>query len=444
MTIELGSYVDFSALMGTASVQQRIPMLGTIEVSHRCPLNCAHCYNNLPMSDMETARKELSYEELCRVLDELADLGCMWLLFTGGEIFARRDFLDVYTYAKRKGFIITLFTNGTLISTKIADHLVKYRPFHIEITLYGRTRETYERLTRIPGSYDRCMNGIRLLKERGLPLALKTAVTSINRHEVADMKRFAEEEIGVPFKLDAMINPRTDCSAAPLAVRLSPEEVVSIDLEEPARRAEWQKFATQFTIPVHPSAAGQVDAYACGGGVNSFAIDPLGEMTICVISHAESYNVRKGSVKEGWEHFLRTVRTRKATRVTKCTYCQIKSMCGMCPATAQLENGDPEEPVDFLCHTAHLRAYTFNLPVPAHGECQYCVGGSDHAVLREEADRLNSQAPSAPRQAPLFLPSAAASPLSGGCLSGCSLPPAQRDDEPAVAAHRATLGVHRV
>ena len=71
-------------------------------------------------------------------------------MFTGGEIFARRDFLDIYTYAKRKGFLITLFTNGTLITPRIADYLAAWRPFAIEITLYGRTKDTYERLTGIP------------------------------------------------------------------------------------------------------------------------------------------------------------------------------------------------------------------------------------------------------------------------------------------------------
>ncbi len=108
----------------------------------------------------------------------------MWLLFTGGEIFARKDFLDIYTHAKKRGLLITLFTNGTQITPAIADYLADWRPFAIEITLYGRTRETYERLTRVPGSFDRCMRGIRLLKERGLPLKLKTVAVTINRHEM--------------------------------------------------------------------------------------------------------------------------------------------------------------------------------------------------------------------------------------------------------------------
>ena len=146
------SYAAFSDSFQTRWSDLRVPLNGTIEVTRRCPLTCLHCYNNLPMNDREAGGQELDYAGHCRLLDELADAGCLWLLYTGGEIFARRDFLDIYTYAKKKGFLITLFTNGTLVTERIADHLAEWRPFAIEITLYGLTKETYERLTGIPGS----------------------------------------------------------------------------------------------------------------------------------------------------------------------------------------------------------------------------------------------------------------------------------------------------
>lgn len=142
----------------------RVPLNGTIEVTRRCPLTCAHCYNNLPMGDRTARLSEPTYEEHCRILDEITEAGCLWLCYTGGEILARKDFLEIYTYAKRKGLLTTLFTNGLLITPKVADYLVQWRPFAIEITLYGRTRATYERLTGIPGSYDRCLRGIHLLR----------------------------------------------------------------------------------------------------------------------------------------------------------------------------------------------------------------------------------------------------------------------------------------
>ncbi|MDH3446135.1 MAG: radical SAM protein, partial [Deltaproteobacteria bacterium] len=388
---------------------------------------CAHCYNNLPMADQAARLGELTLEEHRRVIDEITDAGCLWLLYTGGEILARRDFLEIYTYAKQKGLLITLFTNGTLVTPKVADHLAEWRPFAIEITLYGRTKETYERLTGIPGSYDQCLRGIRLLKDRGLPLKLKTVGVTMNRHEIWDMKKFAEEELGLEFKFDTMINPRIDCSQSPLAVRLKPEEVVKLDLEDPKRMAEWRKFAEQFNGPVHaPEQSDQV--YHCGGGINSFAIDPYGKMRICVLSQFDSYDLRQGSFREGWEEFLLKVRQKKITQLTKCVNCQIKAMCGMCPANGELENGDPEAPVDFLCQVAHLRAGALDVAVPSHGDCQYCEGGSQYEKLSRSLVALSNEL-GQPRQTSVinvmerFLPhlDEEAVPSARGCGSGgCS------------------------
>src|SRR2546426_11810975 len=110
------NYAEFSLELHERLFKHRIPVNGTIEVTRRCPLECAHCYNNLSMGDQEARRSELTYEEHCRLLDEITEAGGLWLLYTGGEIFARKDFLDIYTYAKQKGLLIGLFTNGTLIT----------------------------------------------------------------------------------------------------------------------------------------------------------------------------------------------------------------------------------------------------------------------------------------------------------------------------------------
>ncbi|HMF93763.1 MAG TPA: radical SAM protein [Vicinamibacterales bacterium] len=420
--METLSYATFSEAFQNRWAAARVPLNGTIEVTRRCPLECLHCYNNLPMTDGGARDRELTLAEHCRLLDELADAGCLWLLYTGGEIFARRDFLDIYTYAKKKGFIITLFTNGTLITERIADCLAAWRPFAIEITLYGRTRDTYERLTGIPGSYEKCLRGIRVLLDRGLPLALKTVAVSTNRHEVFDMQRFAEEDLGVKFKFDSMINPRIDCSQSPLEVRLSAEECVALDLADARRADEWVKFAEEVRCAIERKPIADT-IYQCGGGVSSFAIDPYGGMSICVISEAHKYNVRDG-FRAGWEQFLRRERARKVTRPTKCAACVLKAVCGMCPANGELENGDPEAPVDWLCRTAHLRAMALGIPIVPHGDCEYCEGGLAHPALAESAARVRTTTPIAHTPATVtkdgrrFLHVVATDPASG-CAS-CS------------------------
>jgi radical SAM protein with 4Fe4S-binding SPASM domain len=322
------------------------------------------------MGNQEARAREMTYEEHCRILDEIAEAGCLWLLFTGGEIFARKDFLDIYTYAKQKGFLITLFTNGIFLTPQIADYLVEWRPFSVEITIYGCTKETYERVTGVLGSFENCMRGIRLLMERKLPLKLKTMVITINKHEIWNIKRFVEEDLDLEFRFDAMINPCIDCSHDPLAVRLSPQEVVALDLQDPKRMAEWRKFCERFNGPIH-SPEHIDELYHCGGGNNAFAIDPYGMLRICELSR-DAYDLRRGSFLEGWKNFIINSRQKRITRETKCVHCEIKALCGMCPANADLENRDPEEPVDFLCHVAHLRSKALGIQVKPHGECEYC------------------------------------------------------------------------
>jgi radical SAM protein with 4Fe4S-binding SPASM domain len=390
--MKIQNYGDWSLDLHQRVVAKRVPVSGSLEITQRCNLKCAHCYNSLPLSDKEARKSELTYDEHCRILDEISEAGCLWLLYTGGEIFARKDFLDIYTYAKQKGFIISLFTNGTLITPKVADYLVKWRPFGIEITLYGRTKETYERVTGIPGSYKRCMQGIKLLMERDLPLKLKTMAITINKHEIWEMKRYAEEDLGLEFKFDAMINPRIDCSQSPLNVRLTPEEVVALDLQDPKRVSELRKFAKRFNAP-NSSAVGCSDLYQCGGGISAFAVDPSGKASICVLSHGEAWDLRQGSFHDGWERFLLKVRKKKITRHTKCVECKIKAMCGACPAFGELENGEPEAPVDFLCRVAHLRAYALDIPVPPKKDCEYCKGGSKYKDLMQVVGPLHQGKP---------------------------------------------------
>jgi radical SAM protein with 4Fe4S-binding SPASM domain len=418
--VESLSYAAFAASILRRGGSARLPTQATFELTRRCPLSCQHCYNNLPVGDQQARASELQLDDHRRILDQLSDLGCLWLLYTGGEIFARRDFLDIYGYATKKGFIITLFTNGTQITPAIADRLAEQRPLAIEITLYGNSRETYERLTGVAGSYDRCRRGIDLLLERNLPLKLKTVALTINKHELDDMKRFAEE-LGVEFKFDAMMNPRLDCSRSPVEVRLQPEECVELDLRDDRRMAEWQQFGARFLGPARPMAPTD-EIYQCGGGISSFAVDPYGGMSICVLSEREKFALGTGSVREGWETFLAKVRRKKTTRVTKCTSCALRALCGMCPANGELESADPEAPVDFLCQVAHLRAHTFGFAVPAHGDCEYCPGGAGHEKLMQSAARLKDRPAgglkSRVRPAALSLAPDGVGSSLGSCASG--------------------------
>jgi MoaA/NifB/PqqE/SkfB family radical SAM enzyme len=117
----------------------RFAMGGTIEITPRCNLKCVHCY----VAHCNWPHDILTFDEICKIIDDLVKQGCLWISFTGGEPLLRPDFIDIYTYAKKKGLFVVLLTNGTLITPEIADYLSIYTPRFVEISLYGATKRVY-------------------------------------------------------------------------------------------------------------------------------------------------------------------------------------------------------------------------------------------------------------------------------------------------------------
>jgi radical SAM protein with 4Fe4S-binding SPASM domain len=346
---------DFFDRLNEQTARRRVPLSGSLELTLRCNLRCTHCYLG-EYRDGIPGQQELSTAEIRDILDQITDAGCLWLLLTGGEPLVRPDLLEIYAYAKRKGMIVTLFTNGTLLTPRIADALAELPPFLTEITLYGATQATYERVTGIPGSYQRCLRGIELLLERKIPLKLKTMVMRANQHEFLAMRDFASS-LGVEFRYDPMLNAGMDNSRGPLAQRLTPQEVVQFDLDDPKRLQDWKEFAGRY-------AGYQPDArylYLCGAGRGTFHIDPYGRLSPCIMSRLQSYDLHLGSFKTGWNVFLGDVRRRPLTRERRCSRCKLVPICAQCPGWATLESGDQQEPVDYICEIAHLRAEAIGL-----------------------------------------------------------------------------------
>jgi radical SAM protein with 4Fe4S-binding SPASM domain len=357
--------ISFTALADSLQIEgRRIPIEGTIEPTFRCNLNCAHCYVNEPAASPDARRGELSLAEWQAIIDQICDAGCLALLITGGEPLLRPDFPDLYVYAIRKGLLVTLFTNGTLISDRIADLFADFRPERIEITLYGITRETYERIAQVPGSFEQCLAGIRRVAERKLPLKLKTMAMAWNRHEIGAMREFAAQ-LGAKFIYDGQLNPRVDGRENPRQLlQLSGQEVVGLDAQEPELSSELREFCRQFVRPGDGSADQHL--YTCGAGQNSFTIDPYGRLQLCVLARSESFDLRTGTFAQGWTEFFPRLRARRWQSASPCRTCSLISLCGSCPAAAQLEYGNPEAPIPRFCEIAHLRAHAALGPACGH------------------------------------------------------------------------------
>ncbi|MGD9014633.1 MAG: radical SAM protein [Candidatus Omnitrophota bacterium] len=352
--IPLVKYVQFSERLGKQVLAERIPINGSFELTFRCNLRCTHCYCNLSANNQAAIEKELSTEKVFDIFDQIAESGCLWLLLTGGEPFLRKDFLEIYTYAKKKGLLISLYTNGTLITPEIADYLAEWPPHEVEITLYGSNQETYEKITGVPGSFKRCQIGIDLLLQRKIPLSLKTMVMNLNCGDLSKMKEYAQK-LGVGFRFDPELNPRLDAGNNFNNLRLSPEEVVRLDLDDEKRANAWQDVCLRLIQPFKSDKL-----YVCGAGVHTFHIDPYGKMNACMLSRFESYDLHLYSFKEIWNRYIPQHLSLEAQGDYPCGKCELISLCGRCPGWAWLENGNLEAPVEYLCQIAHLRAEAFS------------------------------------------------------------------------------------
>lgn len=343
-------YREFSLPVHDKAAAKNIPIAGELDLTMRCNLRCLHCY-----CPQDVNKKELTFHEICRILDEITDAGCLWLLITGGEPLIRTDFLDIYTHAKKKGLIITLFTNGTLVTPKIADYLKEWPPFLVEISLYGGTQETYEKVTGVAGSYKECLNGVEMLLQRKIPLRLKTLVTTLNKHELQMMKRYAEER-GLDFRFDALINPRLDGFKKPCQSRISPSEVVELDLADSKRRESWKKLCQELPWG-QPMRVDML--YTCSRHMWEFHITAYGDLQACLMAQEPSFDLRQNPFSKCWPELIAKIQALKPKEKNRCQKCELFALCDLCPAWAQLENGDPDTVVEDICQIAHLRTEAF-------------------------------------------------------------------------------------
>lgn len=346
-------YGAFSDRLHANVGQERIPLNGSFEVTSRCNLRCVHCY--LPLAQRGGSQQdELSLPEIRGIFSELADEGCLWLLLTGGEPFIRKDFLQIYDDAKHKGFITTIFTNGTLLTEQIADYLAEWPPFSTEISLYGATQSTYERVTGIPGSFTRCIRGIEMLLERSLPLKLKSVLLNVNHHELAAMKELSRH-FGVDFRYDPVINAGIDGSLQPTEFRLSPEQILAIEMNDSERANLWvETLEKTRDFQVDPQRM-----YICNAGQKSFHIDASGKLSLCISARYPSYDLRQGGFQAGWNHFIGSLLELEHGPSFECSGCDLRAACLQCPAMGFAEFGDFGRRVPFLCELAHLRKGAF-------------------------------------------------------------------------------------
>jgi radical SAM protein with 4Fe4S-binding SPASM domain len=292
---------------------------------------------------------ELKTEQILSLLDEITEAGCLFLLITGGEPLLRKDFPRIYTHAKQNGLIPTVFTNGTLITKSVAALFRKFPPYSVEISLYGATATTYEKITGVKDSYALCIKGIQLLLKNNINVQLKTMLMTLNSHELCAMEEMAHN-LGVRFRFDAALFACLNGDKTPLSLRVSPEDAVQKEFSDPVRYREWQDYDKR-----HKDKYVEENLYVCGAGSTNFHIDSYGYLQPCLMTHTIRYNLFDGNFLSGWYNIYERIREKKVRQDFPCKGCEKVAFCNYCPAFFLLENGEEDSRSEYLCRAGSLR-----------------------------------------------------------------------------------------
>ncbi len=342
-----------------------MPLDFYLELTAQCNNNCSHCYINLPPNDRDARKSEISLSEINRIADQAVELGAVWCLITGGEPLLRKDFSDIYLSLKRKGLLVSVFTNACLITQDHINLFKKYPPRDIEVTVYGVTEETYERVTRKPGSYKAFRRGLDLLIDYGIKVRLKAVAIRSNVQELPQIAEFCRKYTSDYFRFDPLLNLRHDRNPARnkeiTSERLSPEEIAAIEQADKERAGTLVKHCDQYIF--HEESGDQVcnHLFRCGAGNSSFIVSYDGIFRLCgELWHSQTtLDLRTHDLREAWDKLVPHVREMRSVSedfLKRCRACPIINLCLWCPASAFLETGSMDGFSDYFCAVAHARA----------------------------------------------------------------------------------------
>ncbi len=311
-----------------------------IEINDECNFRCDHCYLG------SKTKSFMSFDLFKKIIDELYDLECLSILITGGEPLMNPNFIDMYTYAKEKGFLVSVNTNGSLITDKIIEVFNKYCPYVVEISLYGYNEETYLEFTHNQ-SYNLVLNNISKLKNNNIPVKLKTVLTNKNYYYL-DKLISLSEKLDIPFRYDYIIFPNIFSLESKNESRLDTKEIINIIRKDPSSKKHFNDKILNLKIE------NDDHIFQCMGGEQSVYIDSNGYINMCVALVNKNYNINEITIAETIRKFKEFKSTLKFDKTSKCQSCNKKSICRYCPARFKLETGSYSKCPDWYCDVTNL------------------------------------------------------------------------------------------
>lgn len=346
---------------------QGIPLTGQFELTSRCNLHCRMCYVNQDMKAAEVMARERTAKEWIGLAEEARDAGMLHLLLTGGEVFIRPDFEEIFKALNSMGLSIMIYTNATMITPNIAAWLGRNPPSKVSVSLYGASPETYASVCGCADGYARAVQGIDLLLSQGINLDVKTTVIKKNVHDYDKIAEFAEKR-GIPMGIVNYVFPRREGCGFPIEEeRLSPKEIA--EFEDYVTRMNIAKMSKSKVmlgaeenspsgesadpVPVKAELDHSTGSFECSAGRSSFWITWDGRMTPCgIMDHVVAYPFETGLVS-AWQE-IRDI-CASVPAYPMCKECTLKPYCMVCPARTKIETGAFDRKPHYLCELARMR-----------------------------------------------------------------------------------------
>ncbi len=158
--------------------------------TRRCNLKCLHCYAR---SQDKVYRDELTTEESKAFLQDLADFKVPVILFSGGEPTLRKDIIELAGRAKELGIRVVLSTNGTLITDKLAEEIIKVGFGEVGISLDG-IGAVNDHFRGQEGAFEAALEGFRRLVALKQRVSLRLTITRHNYREIPAIFDLVERE----------------------------------------------------------------------------------------------------------------------------------------------------------------------------------------------------------------------------------------------------------
>lgn len=309
----------------------------TIEMTYACNEQCVHCYAHFPGCD--TSSRHMRFEDYKSVIDQLEQMGCLHLAFTGGDPFVHPDFLDVFEYAREKGFVCDIYTNGIALASDdvLSSRIARLKPRAFYMSLYGSSGAIHDGITRVSGSFDKTLAIARRLVAEGFSVVFNMMVIKTNHFDLPNMIDVAKS-IGASYRVSMSLVYRNDGSEAPMNYFLDDKDSMKAVIE--IARDSF------FSVDVEVGEERGGD-YMCGAGVTSLCISPDGTVYPCLSLKIPLGTVSSG-IQQAWDSDSKAevVRSLRWGNSPACSSCETRSTCLHCAGMSQLETGDI-----FSCNT---------------------------------------------------------------------------------------------